>query len=328
MNERIMALRHRLTGVRDEAVRFITQIDNLTPPEWKAYNESRPWGTRSIAPDDTWPRLSTQAQDSADQLRASVRQVMAEIAQEAQRSVLVDVADLRSLGQNAKTMAASLRFRRFRHWEAHIHHDEGTYLGMNPPGQSEDELILPEAARSEFLEAYRKTIELMDYMAARRDSFNPGFGASLSNLPPVQSYRPGTAFIMMAIDPSKPDLQDVRDVVKETFGEFGINAIRADEIEHSDGITDRIIEEIRQSQYLFADLTGERPSVYYEIGFAHAIGKTVLLYRKKGTTIHFDLAYRNSPEYENLADLRNKLRNRLTAMTGQNSRLGNYIQRE
>ncbi len=127
---------------------------------------------------------------------------------------------------------------------------------------------------------------------------------------------------MMAIDPSKPELQDVKDVVKETFKEFGIYAIRADEIEHSDGITERIVEEIKQSEYLFADLSGERPSVYYEIGFAHAIGKTVLLYRKKGTVIHFDLAYRNSPEYENIADLRKKMRTRLTAMTGRNSNHG------
>jgi hypothetical protein len=318
MNEGISMLRHRLTSARDEAIQFVAYVDAMVPPGWKV--EHPYWG--STEQNDPWLLLNTEDQESADRLRGSVRQVMAEIAQEAQRSVLVDESDLRLLGQNAKKMAAALRFRLFRHWGVHIHHDEGSYIGMDPPGQSEDDVILPGAARSEFLECYRKTIELMDFMTARRDFLNRDSGASLSNNSLVQSYRAGTAFIMMAIDPSKPDLQDVKDVVKETFKEFGIQAIRADEIEHSDGITDRIVEEIRQSQYLFADLTGERPSVYYEIGYAHAIGKTVLLYRRKGTTIHFDLAYRNSPEYENLGDLRNKMRARLTAMTGRDSSHG------
>jgi hypothetical protein len=73
--------------------------------------------------------------------------------------------DLRLLAQNAKGMVAALRFRRFKQWGVYIHHDEGTYLAMDPPGQSDDDLILPEVARNVFLEGYRKTIEQMDFMA-------------------------------------------------------------------------------------------------------------------------------------------------------------------
>jgi hypothetical protein len=119
-----------------------------------------------------------------------------------------------------------------------------------------------------------------------------------------------TAFLMMWIS---PDLDDVRDVVRDVFQGFGISATRVDEVEHEGLITERIKEQIRASDFLFADLTGERPSVYYEVGYAHALNRPVILFRKKGTLIHFDLAGHNCPDYLNLADLRKKLTRRLEA---------------
>jgi hypothetical protein len=311
MDQTLSLLRRRLTNVRDRSLEFIGNVDSRISDEPKTSMG------RGGAYGDIWLHLSDEEQNQANELRSAVRLSMAEIAQAAQRSLLVDEADIRTVGHNAKRMAAALRFKQFKHWGVYIHHDEGTYLGMDPPGQSENDPIEPQNARREFLAGYQETIDLMDLMTAKREQGDNYLTLGGARGQATISYLPGSAFVMMWISPERPELNDVRDVVREVFGAFGIKAIRADEIEHSDGITDRIVDQIRQSEYLFADLTGERPSVYYEIGFAHALGKPVILYRKKGTIIHFDLAYRNCPEYENLGDLRSKLRNRLTAMTNR-----------
>lgn len=135
-----------------------------------------------------------------------------------------------------------------------------------------------------------------------------------------KSIKPNTAFILMAINPQKPDLMDVYNAIKRVCKNFDINAYRADEIEHQDRITDIVLKEIRTCEFLIADLSYERPNVYYEIGYAHAINKKPILYRRSGTSLHFDLSVHNVPEYENVTELEDLLRKRLEAILGRKAK--------
>ncbi|MBW2001787.1 MAG: hypothetical protein JRI30_04645 [Deltaproteobacteria bacterium] len=125
------------------------------------------------------------------------------------------------------------------------------------------------------------------------------------------------AFVLMAMDPDNAELEDIYHAIKDVCVSFDIEAYRADEIEHQDRITDRILYEIKTCEFLIADVTHERPNVYYEIGYAHAINKRPILYRKKGTKLHFDLSVHNIPEYRNATELRDMLTKRLEAILGR-----------
>jgi hypothetical protein len=210
-------------------------------------------------------------------------------------------------------MRAALLLRQFHSWDAEVLHDEGIVLGVRPAGQSDDAPAGPDEAGRTFADWAQKINAIVDLVAA-----SPVLGYSGDGtLAETARYRPGTAFIMMWMDKSKPDLIDISDAVKEVFAQFGIRAIRADDIEHEGLITDRILTEIKTTEFCFADLSGARPNVYYEVGHAHALPRRVMLYRKAGTGLHFDLAGYNCPEYENLRDLKEKLTQRLRALTNK-----------
>ncbi len=269
---------------------------------------------QGLSPDDYRSQIPANLKAEADNLITIIVATGQKIARVAIVSLLADDADLHEIPILVKRMRSAICLKRFYYSELDVVHDEGTVLGIQPAWQGEGEATDPQEATSilnSSISSLKRILQLADdYGHAGTDGYS-------NKLDFAQKYRPNSAFIMMWMDPAQPELEDVRDTVTSTFGKFRIRAIRADDIEHEGIITQRILDEVRSSEFLFADLTGARPNVYYEVGYAHALGKRVILFRKKGTGLHFDLAGYNCPEYENLRDLKNKLTKRLENITNK-----------
>ena len=94
----------------------------------------------------------------------------------------------------------------------------------------------------------------------------------------------------------------------------GFECVRADEVREPSVIVDSISEMIGRAELVVADLTGSNPNVFYELGEAHATGKSTILIRHddpKTSVVPFDLRHHRYVQYElnrgGLAALRQEL---------------------
>ena len=123
----------------------------------------------------------------------------------------------------------------------------------------------------------------------------------------------GTCFIAMWFDPSLGDAYSLG--IEPAVRDCGFKAIRIDRKEHNNQITDEIMAEIRNAEFLVADFTGHRAGVYYEAGFARGLGREVIYCCREESfkERHFDTSVINHIVWSNEADLRKKLTDRIRA---------------
>jgi hypothetical protein len=97
---------------------------------------------------------------------------------------------------------------------------------------------------------------------------------------------PRNVFVVMSF---KREYFDVFASCKDVCREFKLDAERTDESTSLERITPRIENGIRSSAFVIADVSEGTPNVFYEIGYAKALGKNVILTAKKGTQLPFDI---------------------------------------
>jgi hypothetical protein len=125
---------------------------------------------------------------------------------------------------------------------------------------------------------------------------------------------PNTVFMITPMNSSQPENEDFCSTIRDVCRYFRKRAFRADDVPHNGQIHKVVFESIATSEWLIADLTGERPNVYYEVGIARALDKEPVLCCKNGTKIHVDLVGNNVIEYNTFSELKKRLQARLKGM--------------
>ena len=102
------------------------------------------------------------------------------------------------------------------------------------------------------------------------------------------------------IMPFSEEFDIVYGSLRKSLTESGYLCSRVDEIPKSTPIISKILSEILNSQYIIADLTNSNPNVFYELGIAHSFkdAQNILLIKRKGTKIPFDIMHLTYFEYE------------------------------
>ena len=125
-------------------------------------------------------------------------------------------------------------------------------------------------------------------------------------------------FIAMWIDDSMNSV--LEEGIEKAVKECGYTPRRIDKKHHFNKICDEAIAEIRRSRFVVADFThgddGARGSVFYEAGFAHALGLPIIFSCRKDQKLHFDTRQYTHILWKDEEDLYTQLREKIGALIG------------
>jgi hypothetical protein len=124
-----------------------------------------------------------------------------------------------------------------------------------------------------------------------------------------------SAFVLM---PFKKELDDIYYFgIRQPLEQSGYVVQRADEIQFTGGIVERIRQSIEEADVIIAEMTDANPNVYYEVGLAHAMSKPVILITRSIENLPFDLRGMRHITYETAHELVGKLSNIAHALKGR-----------
>ena len=91
--------------------------------------------------------------------------------------------------------------------------------------------------------------------------------------------------------PFDQEFDEVYQVIRETVEKHSYACIRADERYLVGPIMDDVHDQIGSADLIVADLTGRKPNVFYEVGYAAALGKPVIQIAQTSSDLPFDIQH-------------------------------------
>lgn len=96
--------------------------------------------------------------------------------------------------------------------------------------------------------------------------------------------------VVFVLMPFSKEFDDVWELgIAPACAKAGAYAERVDKQIFHDSIRQRVYTQIAKADLIVADMTGRNANVFYECGYAHALGKRVILLTEKAEDIPFDL---------------------------------------
>jgi hypothetical protein len=117
--------------------------------------------------------------------------------------------------------------------------------------------------------------------------------------------------LVFVICPFTPDFEPVFTAITKAARAVGMRAQRVKDVHGDYRITSQMLSMIKRAGVVIADLTHERPNVYFELGYARGLGKKVITILREGTKVHFDVQDWPYIEYFDSRPLESDLRARL-----------------
>ncbi|MCA3793294.1 MAG: hypothetical protein IOC66_13490 [Burkholderia sp.] len=96
-------------------------------------------------------------------------------------------------------------------------------------------------------------------------------------------------FVVMSFE-NVPHLTDAYATFGRVCKEKGFSAVKVDDhLDSNERIVPAIFAGIRRAAFVIAEVSGARPNVFYELGYARASGKAVIQTAYSGTKLPFDV---------------------------------------
>ncbi|MFZ0179670.1 MAG: helix-turn-helix domain-containing protein [Candidatus Dormiibacterota bacterium] len=153
---------------------------------------------------------------------------------------------------------------------------------------------------------YRGVETIDDYLTRREPGFAPWGGpiaptlttltAEITDLQvnaaggspaaPSAADGSGSVFVLM---PFRPQFNGVWKAILGTCDQVGVTCSRSDTITLPGRITGQIMEAIRSANVIVADVTDNNPNVMFELGYADALGKPIVVLNQRLEEAPFDL---------------------------------------
>lgn len=132
---------------------------------------------------------------------------------------------------------------------------------------------LPESNKEKLLSDF--TMQLDPEFALSEISVGTKVVNKISNNQPDKTTNPKCVFVLMPFEDKFKTIYS--NVLRPVIESLGYSISKADENLNIGVVIEQIQQSIRDAILIIADVSGRNPNVFYELGYAHAVNKNVLI---------------------------------------------------